>query len=95
MQVKDLSVDLQNGLLLVQLLDKLASPKTVGRYSKNPINMVHMIENLGKALQFIRDQDIKLVNIGKDERGRSFNHRLNHLGVCKLGPGRQVRVKPC
>ena len=68
-QVKDLSTDLQDGLLLVQLLDKLASPKTVGRYSKNPVNMVHMIENLGKALQFIHNQNIKLVNIGK-KRGR-------------------------
>ena len=64
-QVKDLSTDLQDGLLLVQLLDKLAAPKTVGRHSKNPVNMVQMIENLGKALQFIHSQNIKLVNIGK------------------------------
>lgn len=65
MQVKNLETDLQDGLLLVELLDKLATPKTVGRYSKKPINKVQMIENLGRALQFIHDQNIKLVNIGK------------------------------
>jgi hypothetical protein len=69
LQVKDLSIDLQDGLLLVQLLDKLASPKTVGRYSKNPVNIVQMIENLGKALHFIHSQNIKLVNIGKRMKG--------------------------
>ena len=67
MQVKSLENDLQDGLLLVELVDKLAAPKGVGRYSKRPVNKVQMLENLGKVLQFVRDQNIKLVNIGKEK----------------------------
>ena len=67
LQVKALETDLQDGLLLVELLDKLAAPKSVGRYSRRPINKVQMLENIGKALWFIHEQNIKLVNIGKEK----------------------------
>lgn len=60
-----METDLVDGLMLIELLEKLASPKTVGRYSKNPKQKLQMIENLGTALQFIYNQKIKLVNIGK------------------------------
>ena len=50
--------------MLLELLDKLATPRTVGRYNKNPRQKVQMIENLGTALQFIQKEKIKLVNIG-------------------------------
>ena len=63
--MKTLECDLQDGLLLVELVDKLAAPKSVGRYSKHPVNKVQMLENLGKVLKFVHDQNIKLVNIGK------------------------------
>ena len=72
--MKNLSTDLQDGILLVELLDKLATPKTVGRYSKNPANKVLMLENLGKALQFIHNQNIKLVNIGEP--------KINYIKGC-------------
>lgn len=51
--------------MLIELLEKLVTPKTVGRYNKNPKQKVQMIENLGTALQFIHGEKIKLVNIGK------------------------------
>ena len=68
--MKDLSIDLEDGTRLVELLEKLATPKTVGRYSKNPMNKLQMLENLGKALQFIQNENIKLVNIGEPETSR-------------------------
>lgn len=63
-KVDDLETDLIDGLLLIDLIEKLANKK-VGRYTKKPMNKVQCIENLGTALRFIMDQDIKLVNIGK------------------------------
>ena len=51
--------------MLIELLDKLAAPKSVGRYNKNPKQKLQMVENLGSALQFIAKEKIKLVNIGK------------------------------
>lgn len=64
-KVTSLETDLKDGLLLIDLLEKLAAPNKVGRYNKNPKQKVQMIENLGSALRFIYAQDIKLVNIGK------------------------------
>lgn len=52
-------------MLLIELLEKLATPRTVGRYNKNPRQKMQMIENLGVALQFIYKEKIKLVNIGE------------------------------
>ena len=63
-QVANLQTDLKDGVLLIDLLEKL-TVKTVGRYNKNPNTKMHCIENLGNALKFIFAQNIKLVNIGK------------------------------
>ena len=79
--MKTLETDLQDGLLLVELLDKLATPKSVGRYSRRPINKVQMLENIGKALWFIHEQNIKLVNIGKT---KIKYERYDEEGVCEL-----------
>jgi hypothetical protein len=63
--VESLQTDLTDGILLMELLDKLANPKSVGRYNKNPRQKIQMLENLGGALRFIAAEKIKLVNIGK------------------------------
>ncbi len=57
--------DLNDGLLLIDLIEKLAAPNKVGRYSKDPKGKVHMVTNIGTVLKFITDQNIKLVNIGE------------------------------
>ena len=64
-QIKDLETDLQDGLLLLDLLEKLVPDKKIGRYNQNPKIRVQHIENLGTAIRFIKAQNIKLVNIGK------------------------------
>lgn len=51
--------------MLIELLEKLATPKSVGRYNKNPRQKIQMVENLGSVLRFIAKENIKLVNIGK------------------------------
>ena len=68
MQVKDLETDLSDGLLLIELMEKLAAPSKVGRYNHKPTIKAQFIENLSTVLRFITvSQNIKLVNIG--ERG--------------------------
>lgn len=83
MQVTDLEVDLHDGLLLIELLQKLAAPKEVGRYNKRCVNNVQMIENLGNALRFIFSQNIKLVNIGEWVYmwEQCASHFVNHIQI--------------
>ena len=63
-KVNDLETDLSDGILLITLLENLAKPRKVGRYNKTVNNKLRCIENLGFALQFIKSENIKLVNIG-------------------------------
>lgn len=73
-KVDDLETDLIDGLLLIDLLEKLSNKK-VGRYTKKPMNKMQCIENLGTALRFISDQNIKLVNIGKKDTNLMSSNR--------------------
>ncbi len=63
-QVTKFEDDLKDGVMLIELLESLAKPNKVGRYSKTSRNKVQMVANIGTALRFIADQNIKLVNIG-------------------------------
>ena len=64
-QVKDLETDLRDGLLLIELMDKLSAPNKIGRYNRKPVIKAQFIENLANVLHFITSQNIKLVNIGR------------------------------
>jgi len=64
-QAEDIQTDLQDGILLIDLLNILAKPRKIQRYNKNPKNKVQCMENLNSALNFIEKEGIKLVNIGK------------------------------
>lgn len=63
-QAEDVEKDLQDGTLLVELLNILAKPRKIERYNKNPRNKVQCMENLGAALTFIKSEGMKIVNIG-------------------------------
>ena len=64
-QVKGLGEDLQDGQLLIELLNRLAAPKSIEKWDKNPRGKLQSIQNLGLALSFCTQQNIKLVNIGE------------------------------
>eukprot|EP00456_Euglypha_rotunda_P026364 TRINITY_DN2125_c0_g1_i2.p1 TRINITY_DN2125_c0_g1~~TRINITY_DN2125_c0_g1_i2.p1 ORF type:complete len:397 (-),score=54.46 TRINITY_DN2125_c0_g1_i2:19-1209(-) len=64
--VKDLQEDLWDGIFLINLVEIISS-KSIGGHNKNPKLKLHRTENIGKALKFIVDQGIKLVNIGADD----------------------------
>ena len=63
--VKDLAKDFADGRRLVDLLEKLAKPEKRIRCDQNPRMMAHCLENLNAALEFIKKENILLVNIGQ------------------------------
>ncbi|PRP88073.1 hypothetical protein PROFUN_04164 [Planoprotostelium fungivorum] len=81
MSINDLRTDLTTGLPLIALVEVISGGKLVnnGKYNKNPKVRTQMMENAGFALQFLKNEGLKLVNIGNEDIVDS-NHKLI-LGV--------------
>jgi len=64
--IESLKTDLQNGLKLVHLLHELSEDarKVLVRFNTRPSLKFHKLDNITQALEFIKGQGIKLVNIG-------------------------------
>lgn len=65
-RVKDLSVDLQDGIIVAELLENVAKDKL--RYQKEARHLKfkpQQLENLGVSFRFMDKANIKLVNIGE------------------------------
>lgn len=65
-RVDDLLKDLASGIKLIKLLEVLSGQK-FKKYNKHPRIGVQKAENLNMALTFIKEEGIKLVNIGADD----------------------------
>lgn len=63
LHVRDLEKDLCDGVLLIQLLELLTDSK-LPRYNQKPRIAVQRMANLNVALDFMRAQGFKLVNVG-------------------------------
>ena len=85
-QVHDLKTDLKDGLLIITLLEHLAKPRKIGRYTRNATNKLHCIENIGASLRFTKSENIKLVNIGELKRIINYEYlRCNvNTHVCTI-----------
>lgn len=59
----DLRKDLSDGILLIQLLE-IIGDENLGRYNRNPRMRVHRLENVNKALEYIKSKGMPLTNIG-------------------------------
>jgi filamin len=66
MKIDDLGTDLSDGLLLVNLLEIISS-KTIPSYNKKPKIRAQKLENTGACLQFLKNEQIKLVAIGPED----------------------------
>ena len=64
-EVKDLQVDLKDGLVLIALLEALAEKEKIVNYNKRPNIKASMMDNLDACFKFMDSQNIKLVNIGR------------------------------
>ena len=80
-QIENLQTDLQDGIVLMKLLETVASPHKPGRYNGNPTHKQQKIENIGTVLRFIQKEEIKLVNIGEASLVVTF------ILAASLGPG--------
>ena len=64
-KVDDLFVDLQDGILLIKLLENLTKKKVSGfTAGKMPKTEAHKLVNLDLAFQFMRTEDIKMIGVG-------------------------------
>ncbi|EEB09417.2 alpha-actinin [Schizosaccharomyces japonicus yFS275] len=65
-QAADLKKDLSNGIYLIQLME-IIGDESLGRYTRNPRLRVQKVENVNKALDYIKSKGIPLTNIGAED----------------------------
>ena len=63
-KVTDLIDDLQDGTVLIRLVETLTDKKIKG-YNKGPTLAAHKLDNLELAFKLMQNSGIKLVGIGK------------------------------
>ncbi|GAT93895.1 hypothetical protein CL6EHI_094070 [Entamoeba histolytica] len=61
--INDVETDLNDGLILISLFEALRKQKVQFRYNKKPKMRVAKLENTEQALNFIKADGVKLVNI--------------------------------
>ncbi|TVY50840.1 Alpha-actinin-like protein 1 [Lachnellula cervina] len=64
--VKDLVVDLSDGVILIHLLECLSN-ESLGRYAAKPKLRVQKFENANLSLDFIKSRGIQMTNIGAED----------------------------
>lgn len=63
-QIEDLYADLCDGLVLINLVEILTHPKTVGKHNAKPRIAVAKIENLAIALKFLQSEAKEETTLG-------------------------------
>ncbi|TPX31293.1 hypothetical protein SmJEL517_g05321 [Synchytrium microbalum] len=64
--IKSLATDLSSGETLIQLLE-IIGDESLGKYNKHPKLRLQKIENMNKALEFIKKRGVNLTNIGAED----------------------------
>jgi len=64
--ISDITTDLRDGIKLIQLLE-IIGEANLGKYNKTPKMRVQQIENVNKALAFIKERGVSLVSIGSED----------------------------
>lgn len=66
LKIEDLYSDLEDGVLLLTLLE-LISGKELGKWPKKPRVRFQKLENLNRAINFIKSEGLTLVNTGAED----------------------------
>lgn len=66
LKVKDLFIDIQDGKILMALLEVLSGQKLMHEY-KSSTHRIFRLNNIAKALKFLEDSNVKLVSIDAAE----------------------------
>ncbi|KXS11038.1 hypothetical protein M427DRAFT_138687 [Gonapodya prolifera JEL478] len=64
--IMDLYTELASGEKLIQLLE-IIGDENLGRYNRNPKMRIQKVENMNKALAFIKQRGVGLTNIGAED----------------------------
>ncbi|RUS25259.1 hypothetical protein BC938DRAFT_472411 [Jimgerdemannia flammicorona] len=64
--IQNLEADISDGVRLIQLLE-IIGDTTLGKYTKNPKMRIQKLENVSKALDFIKHRGVPLTNIGAED----------------------------
>jgi len=64
--IEDLTQDFRDGIKLIKLLE-IIGEASLGRYNTKPKMRVQQIENLNKALAFIKERGVVLASIGSED----------------------------
>ena len=64
-EIEDLQFDLNDGLTLIALLEVLSHKKMFRRYHTRPTFRQMRLDNVSVALEFLEQENIKLVSIGR------------------------------
>ncbi|KAJ1916952.1 alpha-actinin [Mycoemilia scoparia] len=64
--INSIVTDLSDGTALIQLLE-IIGDVSLGRYNRNPKLRIQRVENVNKALEFIRERRVNLTNIGAED----------------------------
>lgn len=65
MKINNLETDLEDGVILINLLEQISSKK-IGIVNKKAKIRAQKLENTGAALHFLKSEGIKLVGIGPE-----------------------------
>ncbi|KAJ1978173.1 alpha-actinin [Dimargaris verticillata] len=65
-KMHDLVRDLSSGTVLIQLLEVIGDTP-LGTYNRNPRMRIQKVENVNKALDFVRFRGVELTNIGAED----------------------------
>eukprot|EP00475_Leptophrys_vorax_P014943 TRINITY_DN2120_c0_g1_i1.p1 TRINITY_DN2120_c0_g1~~TRINITY_DN2120_c0_g1_i1.p1 ORF type:complete len:458 (-),score=151.57 TRINITY_DN2120_c0_g1_i1:86-1459(-) len=65
-KIENLKTDLKDGIALINILE-VASKKSLGRYNKHPKIEAQKAENLILCFNFLKQENVKLVNIGHED----------------------------
>jgi len=66
LKIDDLAIDLADGIMLINLLE-IISTKRIKKWNKKPRMHIQKLENLNKALDFIKKEGLTIVNIGAND----------------------------
>ena len=64
LEVENIETDFADGTRIVALVEALQKRKL--RHNKRPLNQHHELENISIAIDAIKEDGIKLVNIGRN-----------------------------
>ncbi|KAL7748857.1 alpha-actinin [Sorochytrium milnesiophthora] len=64
--VQDLTSEFGDGVALIQLLEVIGD-ESLGKYNKTPKMRIQKVENLNRALAFIKQRGVNLTNIGAED----------------------------